>query len=256
MWTDEAIERAMDPAAYLEMAETESRHWWFLGRRAILSRMMGRLDLPNSCRILEIGCGTGGNLPMLGRFGEVSAVEMDENAREIAFRKTNNIYDIRTGRCPDEIPFRGQRFDLICMFDVLEHIDEDTETLIAARQMLAKNGRVLITVPAYQWLWSSHDEFLHHKRRYSATALRQKVIAAGLRPVKLSYFNTILFPLAAVMRLKDRLQGNASAAGSRVPPASINTLFSSVFAAERFLLGRFDLPFGVSLLCVLEAGER
>jgi SAM-dependent methyltransferase len=210
----------MNPAAYLEMAETESRHWWFLGRRAILARVMERLALPRNSRILEVGCGTGGNLSMLGTFGAVSAVEMDGNAREIASRKTANRYDIRAGCCPDEIPFQDQLFDLICMFDVLEHIDRDTETLIAIKRMLASNGRILLTVPAHQWLWSAHDEFLHHKRRYSATELRQKVIAAGLRPVKMSYFNTILFPLAAIMRLKDKLLGNTMAAGtSRAVPA-------------------------------------
>lgn len=246
----------MNPAAYLVMAETESRHWWFVGRRAILSTTMERLGLPGNCRILEVGCGTGGNLAMLSRFGEVSAVEMDANAREIASEKTANRYDIRAGCCPDAIPFQDQRFDLICMFDVLEHIDQDTETLIAIKRLLAKNGRILITVPAYQWLWSDHDEFLHHKRRYSAPRLRQTVIAAGLRPVKMSYFNTFLFPIAAIMRLKDNLLGNSSAAGRAVPLASINGIFRSVFAAERFLLGRFDLPFGVSLLCILEAADE
>lgn len=246
----------MNPAAYLEMAETESKHWWFSGRRSILSAMIKKLDLPQDAKILEVGCGTGGNLQMLAKFGEVSALEMDANAREIATRKTDNLYEIRAGYCPDEIPFRDERFDLICMFDVLEHIEQDTETLIALKQMLEKNGRVLVTVPAYQWLYGAHDEFLYHKRRYSATQLRKKIAAAGLRSVKISYFNTILFPLAAIVRLKDKLLGNPSASGTSVPPAFINRIFRTLFGAERFLLERFNLPFGVSLLCVLKTDER
>ena len=245
----------MNPAAYQEMAETESRHWWFCGRRTILSGMIEQLDLPENSKILEVGCGTGGNLEMLAKFGEVSALEMDENARAIASKKTNNLYDIRAGYCPDEIPFHDQRFDLICMFDVLEHIEHDTETLIAIKQLLTKNGRILMTVPAYQWLYGAHDEFLHHKRRYSATQLQKKIVDAGLRPVKISYFNTLLFPLAAIVRLKDKLLDNPSATGTSIPPAPINQFFTTVFGAERFLLQRFNLPFGVSLLCVLEASD-
>jgi SAM-dependent methyltransferase len=245
----------MNPDAYLEMADTEARHWWFAGRRTILAHIITTFDLPINARILEIGSGTGGNLQMLSSFGQVSALEMDATARAIAMKKTGDRFDIRPGFCPTDIPFSGEKFDLICLFDVLEHIDEDVETLIAVKRLLAEGGRILVTVPAYRWLWSAHDVFLHHRRRYSATELRKKIAASGLQPIKISYFNTILFPLAAIIRLKDRMFRNSSASGSSIPPALINRLFTTLFGDERFLLTKINLPFGVSLLGVLRDGH-
>jgi SAM-dependent methyltransferase len=233
------------------MADTEGRHWWFTGRRAILSSLIARLALPPSAQIVEIGCGTGGNLEMLAAFGEVSAMEADDGARAIAAEKTAGRFDIRAGRCPDEIPFAGRRFDLVCLFDVLEHIEEDVATLKAVGGLLAPGGHALITVPAYRWMWSAHDEFLHHKRRYTAGELRAKAAQAGLQVAGWSYFNTVLFPLAVAARLKDRLLSEARASGTAVPAGPINRLFHGVFSAERFVVGRWRLPFGVSLLAVL-----
>ncbi|MGH9896703.1 MAG: class I SAM-dependent methyltransferase, partial [bacterium] len=157
----------MSPEAYLQMPETEASHWWYAGRRTALASLIAGLDLPVDARILEIGSGTGGNLPMLSSFGRVSALEMNATARSIAERKTSGRFDIREGLCPAEIPFADEKFHLVCLFDVLEHIEEDVETLVAARNLLAQGGRVILTVPAYRWLWGVHDELLHHKRRYS-----------------------------------------------------------------------------------------
>lgn len=243
----------MNPAAYLEMAETESKHWWFSGRRSILYKTLESMNLPANSRILEVGCGTGGNLEMLAKFGEVSALEMDATAREIATEKTNNSYDIRAGYCPSDMSFNDEQFDLICIFDVLEHIEEDIETLTYLKKLLNKNGRILITVPAYQWLYGPHDEFLHHKRRYSAKELLKKCATAGFQASRISHFNTFLFPLAFIVRLKDKLLDKQVATGAAVPPYLINKLFTVIFGSERFLLKYFNLPFGVSLLCVLTA---
>ncbi|MBA5686204.1 class I SAM-dependent methyltransferase [Rugamonas apoptosis] len=243
----------MSPEAYLEMAATEQHHWWFTGRRAILDAVLAGMGLPAAARILEIGSGTGGNLDLLAGHGTVSAVEMDPTARSIALDKTGHRFDIRQGRCPDNVPFPPASFDLVCMFDVLEHIDEDVATLAVAKALLASGGRILLTVPANRWMWGPHDVFLHHKRRYSSAELRRKAGAAGLRMERLTHFNTLLFPLAAVMRIKDRLAGTQAASGTAIPAAPINQVLRHVFSSERHLLRWMPLPFGVSLLAILSA---
>lgn len=242
----------MSPDAYLEMAETESRHWWFCGRRQILTRVLSGLGLAKKSRILEIGSGTGGNLAMLAEFGQVSALEMDDTARTLATQKTGGVFDIRAGLCPEKIPFQGEHFDLICLFDVLEHIPDDAATLAALPGLLNTDGKVILTVPAYRWLWGAHDEYLHHQRRYSAKELKEKLDAAGFEIETLTYFNTLLFPLAALVRLKERLAGSQQASGGAIPREPINSVLKHVFALERYFLPHLKLPFGVSLLAVLK----
>jgi len=239
----------LNPEAYLEMADTESRHWWFTGRRRILSSLIASLSLPGEARILEVGSGTGGNLEMLSRFGKVSSVEMDETARAIAAEKTGGAFDIRDGICPDNMPFEpDEKFDLICLFDVLEHIENDVGALASLRELLSNDGQVLVTVPAYKWLWSTHDQFLHHKRRYSSRELISKLDETGYRVAKVSYFNTFLLPLAAGARMIDKLAGRESASGTSVPGRLVNSILHNIFSFERFFLGWMSFPFGVSIV--------
>jgi SAM-dependent methyltransferase len=244
----------MSPEAYLEMADTEARHWWFTGRRAILDTVIADLHLPAAASILEIGSGTGGNLDLLAAHGKVSAVEMDPTAMSISIAKTGGRFDIRAGHCPETMPFPAASFDLVCMFDVLEHIEQDRETLALARSMLATGGRILLTVPANRWMWGAHDVFLHHKRRYGAAELRQKARDAKLHLDRITHFNTLLFPLAAAVRIKDRLVGKQSASGTAIPAAPMNLALHHTFGSERHLLRFMRLPFGVSLLAVMSAG--
>jgi len=240
----------MNPDAYRKMAQTEDDHWWFVGRRAIISKVIESLSLPNQARILEIGAGTGGNLGMLRRFGDVSASELDDFAREHAIHKTG--IQVRKARLPDLLPFQTKHFDLICLFDVLEHVEDDVGALRAIMQFLKPQGCVLITVPAHQWLWGMHDIEVHHFRRYSAQQLQRIISQAGYRAAKLSYFNAIMFPLIAASRLGDRLLSRRSATGTGMPPGLVNAFLSTLFSMEAHLITRARIPFGVSLLALLE----
>ena len=228
------------------MANVEKRHWWFVARRRILWSLISALELRPDADILEIGCGTGGNLEMLSSFGVVRAMEMDDKARRIADKKGKLTSPVASGSCPHNVPFKTHRFDLVCMFDVLEHVEEDTDTLSVAKDRLRAGGRLLITVPAYNWMWSTHDEFLHHKRRYAAKELRQKLVDRGLTVERISYFNTFLFPLAVV----SRFTASSRRPGAEVPKKPLNHVLCAIFSFERSILKRGDLPFGLSLFAM------
>jgi SAM-dependent methyltransferase len=243
----------MSPDAYLQMAETEAEHWWFRGRRDVLVSVLRRLALPSRARVLEVGSGTGGNLEMLAEFGSVSGLEMDETARMLTARNTGARFDIRAGRCPDDVPFDCERFDLICFFDCLEHIADDVGSLSRMREVLAPGGKIVVTVPAYQWLWSAHDVYLHHHRRYDRSALAVCADQAGYRVERMTYFNTLLLPLAIAVRFIDRLLKRDRSSGDATPAGALNRLLYRIFSAERYWVSRGGLPCGVSLLAVLTA---
>ncbi|GGB29863.1 methyltransferase [Sphingomonas metalli] len=236
----------MDRIVYDRMAAHDSTHWWYRARRDILADYLTRYAaLPAEARILEIGCGTGHNLPMLARFGTVEAIEIDPAARAIAGE--------RLGRPVGDAPLpalpgveRGA-YDLVAVLDVVEHIEDDVAALAAMKTLLAPNGKILIAVPAHQWMWSAHDVVNHHHRRYSKTTLGRAIAAAGLRAERMSWFNSLLFPLAAGARIAGRLTGRDDSDDSPPPPA-INSLFETIFRLERHLVGRVPLGPGVSIV--------
>jgi SAM-dependent methyltransferase len=239
----------MHEALYGQMRELEDRHWWFLGRRRIVESVIARLDLAPGAPILDAGCGTGGNLAMLRRFGEVVGAEYDASAAAIA-RQRGVAQVVRAG-LPAEMPFAAEQFQLVTLLDVLEHIDDDQGSLQTLAGLLRPGGYLVFTVPAFPFLWGPHDTEHHHRRRYRAAPLRRQIAAAGLQLQWLSYYNSWLFPAAAAVRLLRKVvpeQGVGSELA--LPPAPINGLLAGLFASERLWLGRVAIPFGVSLLGV------
>jgi SAM-dependent methyltransferase len=263
---------------YSEYYEVEDTHWWFLGRRAVFLRVLDRYlggagDGAAPRRVLDFGCGTGTMMPHLERYGEVEGADADEQA--VAMCRRRGLERVTHVGAPP-LPFEDGRFGLVTALDVIEHTDDDLGLLRELFRVTRPGGLLLVSVPAYRWLWGPQDEISHHGRRYVAREVSERVRAAGFAIRHQSYFNTLLFPPVAAVRLL-RLGGRAGAragagasagpgpgaggSGARgelrsdfelTKPGRVNDVLARVFAAEAPLVERFRLPFGVSILALAE----
>jgi SAM-dependent methyltransferase len=226
-------------------AELADRHWWWVGRRRILALLLDRLlgATPPGRVLLEVGCSTGSNLRLLQRYGTVEAIEMHATAAALCRARYPDV-PVRQGAIPMAL---DRRYDALCLFDVLEHIDDDAAALDWCAEHLTENGRLFLTVPAFQFLWSRHDEVAHHKRRYTKATLLARV-EKRFAVDYVSYFNFHLFPAIAAARLLQRGLGLAGGeADKRVGAGALNGLLTAIFAGERLWLRAASLPVGVSL---------
>jgi SAM-dependent methyltransferase len=241
----------MERVVYEIMADVDQRHWWYVARRKIIAALIRRdIRPPANAEILELGCGTGHNLAMLGEFGHVDALELDDEARSVAEKRLGR--QVRSAPLPELAGVPERHYDLIGAFDVIEHIDDDTAALASIATKLKPGGKFILTVPAHRWMWSAHDVVNHHKRRYSKRSLRKLVESSPLKLEAIGYFNSLLFPVAVAERLSSKLRGKDEA-DLNMPPALLNAALEKVFAAERHLVGRLPLPPGLSLFAVASA---
>jgi len=241
----------MENKIFQKMLKLESSHWWFVARRKIIQRAINNLDLPRNIRILDAGCGNGDNLSLLSTFGDLVAFEKNEYALKTA--KSKKIGEIYKAELPDKLPNTIKtNFDLIVLLDVLEHIDDDSKSLTTVRKLMNNKGIILITVPAFQWLWSEHDVIHHHKRRYSKSELREKLDSSGFRIKYISYFNTLLFPFALVERIGQKIFSPSNPEILELPNNKINFLLEKIFSLETIFMNKISLPFGLSLVAIAE----
>jgi len=243
----------MEDQVYRQLYDVENEHWWFTARKEILLHFLDRrLPLPQTARVLDVGCGTGAILESFSR--RYQAYGSDTAPQAIAFCRERGLTRLHLGTLETYPP--SDPFDLITMLDMVEHVEDDGGLLRAARRLLGSGGHLLIAVPAFPSLWSKHDEILHHKRRYTRGGLRRVVEGAGFRVEHLSFFNTLLFPVAWAKRLAARATGSEKANDLDIPPRPLNAILRGVFRAERGLLPHATLPVGLSLLCLArKSGE-
>lgn len=245
----------MQQGIYEDIYREELTHWWFRARRTIVATMLWQFaSQQRPLLIADIGCGMGASFNMLAEFGWV--VGVDYSATALTFSRQRGHPRLVAAGLPN-LPFCDDRFDVVCALDVIEHIDDDQAAVRELWRICKPGGLLTVTVPAFQWLWSEHDEVNEHKRRYSRQQLRACIAQSNSEWLKLSYMNTVLAPPFILFRLTRNLLGKAKRRTAppksdvfEIPPL-LNRLCEKCFSAEVTWLRHGSLPFGTSLICVV-----
>jgi len=242
----------MDDHAIDEMSAFEDHHWWFVGKRLLVAALLGdRLGRPGQ-RILDVGCGTGGVLAHMS--ARATTVGVDRSVQALRHSSRRGVAAVACADM-DRLPFGPERFDLVLMLDVLEHFEEDQAVVTAVRPLLRPGGALLVSVPAYQALFSEHDEAEQHVRRYSAARLRRVLEASGFTIRRLTYTNVAALPPAALVRgLLPRL-GIRRGVGTdfREHAPWVNRLLIGTYQLEVAALRVLPrLPIGLSIAALAE----
>ncbi|MBV9714295.1 MAG: class I SAM-dependent methyltransferase [Solirubrobacterales bacterium] len=241
----------MDAALMKTMLDVDEHHWWYRGRRRIIRSELDRLPLTARAQVLDAGCGSGRTLVELQDYGSVHGVELDPQAAEVA--RSLGLGEIAIGRL-EQLPWPDATFDLITCLDVIEHTPDDRVTLRELGRVAKPGGWLLVTVPAYQALWSVHDDANHHFRRYSRPTLRAAALESGWQLRRMTSFNSLLLAPAAAVRLAQRRTSRDGYRPEiRLGPAWLNAALERPLRIEaRWLAGGHTLPAGLSLLAVLQ----
>jgi SAM-dependent methyltransferase len=241
----------METNEYASMFHLEDFYWWFVARRQLVEDLLGRVLSPNRNKlVVDIGCGTGANERVLSQFGKVISVDFSVDA--LRFCSSRGMKGLLSCNAED-IPIRTGVVDAITILDCLEHVDDDLIALSEMYRILRPGGILLLTVPAYGFLWSEHDEALHHRRRYGSMELKNKMESVGFGLEQVSFFiTTMFFPILALRVLQNLFKNDVHPQTTHILlPHWINSLLISILAIERMLCKRgLNLPFGVSLVAV------
>jgi SAM-dependent methyltransferase len=246
----------MAPDAHHRLEASQGGSFWFRARNRLIADMMKR-HFPQAKSVLEIGCGTGyvlkglqAALPSVRLAGsEIYSVGLHYARRRLGLNVELFQMDARA------IPFREQ-FDVVCAFDVIEHIDEDVEVLGEMHGAVRPGGGIFLSVPQHPWLWSRTDEIAHHKRRYRTDELSDKCRAAGFSILRTTSFVSTLLPAMLAQRLLRTRKAEYDPCDEMRLPPILDRTFDVLLDTERWLIASgFSLPIGGSrfVLAIREA---
>jgi SAM-dependent methyltransferase len=248
------LPKEMKLYTYQIMYQLENNHWWFVGRRKILSSFIeealsGTSIKRGEASILDVGCGTGANLEMLAEFGKVEGIDISEEA--LSFCRARGLNRVKLGAA-EKLPYEDGSFDLVTALDVVEHLDDDVAGLKEIHRVLRKGGRAVLFVPAFMFLWGVQDDISHHRRRYTLPQLSKALDNAGFKIKRASYANITFFAPILFGRFLMRVTGLKPESENNINIGALNNLFGKLFGAESLWLKRWNLPLGVSALCIAE----
>lgn len=245
----------MKTSEYETMYRVEDVHWWYRGLRAMLKNALENSESPGSLGILDVGCGTGANLGLLSHLGEAIGVDISRNALRCSSARGLTSIAGADACC---LPFADEHFDYVVMMDVLYHkmVPDKLGVLSEARRVLKPGGTLLLNVPAYQWLFSSHDEAIHTDKRFTRSEVRRLLQSADLAPIRVTYWNTLLFPPIVLLRLWRRGNESGESDLGGYSEGIIERTFGAILGLERLLLKLMNLPFGLSIFATARKPEH
>lgn len=248
--TNEQLPHEMMRHTYPILYQVEESHWWHRGRRRIIASFVE--EIINNFgkgrpRILDVGCGTGGNLNLLSQYGDAEGVDISPDALE--FCRQRGLDNVRLGAA-EQLPYEDGRFDLVTALDVVEHLDDDVAGLREFCRVLKPDGRILIFVPTFMFLWGVQDDVSHHRRRYRLPELRRVIEKAGFEVERATYANLSFFLPILLGRKFMSLTGIRTESENNINISALNGIFGGIFGAESRVLRYLNFPFGVSGLCV------
>ncbi len=243
----------MEKFTYQEMYNDERDFWWYVARRKILNSVINSLNL-KSANVLEVGSGSGGNVALLSQYGDYLGIEKELTAIELSRTRHPNK-NFMCLSVPEDLQQVDTQFSLIAMLDVIEHIEDGASTMQKISGLLSENGKIILTTPAFPFLWSAHDDVHHHFRRYTKKQLMKLVHEAGFNVEYHSFFNFFLFPVAVAVKVMSKIFRSKKPHRTKISKL-LNVILEKIFSLESKLIPKVSLPFGVSHLMVLSKSKK